>query len=1204
MSSWSSPSARSFVGFAHTAFLALLVFSELVPSVCLGNVVPVQAMAAKDRGMLPAAVSTANSSSLWGTGTCNSLLPGGGSVAPPGNVDTAWVTLEQEAISKVEEFYGQNSDPSHVYAWVYARGMTRAYMFATLVKAINDVHNGSYTADELAWVNAFAEVVRYGREWVAIDALNRLNTFNTSPAATSAVANNIVQLLFGVIGLPWRNDPKVPNGQDFLQQSQTALWGPPTVTNDAGNNIQNYPLGNAESATALHEMSEAIAFLNAVGDTQIRAPGGTDSALKTAMAGIEQSFGNVSAGDMAEAISSVKDVASIASSGENENEGSAIFTALANSVYVLTADVDAGVTLTAAESTAFTALNASSLFSALNDSSQFSELMNDFAAITQHSLPVGLATGNDPDCRTINHIGNASGLSPDATFNVLYYPNSTTSSYSYSTQVLGGNAAGTVGSSTGIPSDTVNDPSVMDWTYARDLGPGAPRIGANWPISEISYGVPGDTDFGWDQRAPSTFFSWAGYWYISFNGSQPNTTYNTTPFHIYVDGAHTVHPTDSEVASAIAAADPFDFPTAACDANYPYGAREDPALSPHDQTMDGSGHLVATNWPCLDWNWKTHLGTMLIVRGDQWDNNLALLPNYQVIFDILVKGDIADWTPVFVGHGGKGPGQPSDCEFAADDGVATAGVCLGWEEAAPFAGDVVESNQLWQRQQNDVCANDPATCQLGGASYGWTAPYPAGDTGECQAISPAAGMFVIQFVGEPNNCNTVPTSASFKVTPSIHYRDIYDNLWVAWRVPPTIGTSNFLNIQAAQLQTGNAGMLLDCDSNLKNAICLIGSGTHWSSEFHPGDSVMLVDPTNPQINTGGHLSMMRKIDSIQDDTHMFLSSSIECLSGADGNDCLFYNTAGYTSFMNPGDGNAGDGVGMYSWCTTSDCQSGSQTFQFNIYKMTEQNPGPNCATWNYTTTEHPPTSGCYYSNAIQFRTQTYPAQGLNSWWNASLPAPPATPAARPTVDAPSALEPWLDQPVITQQPKSVEVSAGASPSFTATATGSPTPTVQWQRSIDSGSTWNNISGASTTTYSLNSVTSGQNGWAFRAVFTNTNGSRTSPTATLGITAAPQLTLSPTPLQGLKLGDPITLTSAATGAPQPAADWQFSSDGGATWKGLGGVGPTISLMQGPSPSPPLLVRVEYINSVGSVTSLPVAIVADDIFSGSFEQIAGP
>jgi len=476
MSSWSSPSARSFVGFEHTAFLALLVFSELVPSVCLGNVVPVQAMAAKDRGMLPAAVSTANSTSLWGTGTCNSLLPGGGSVAPPGNVDTAWVTLEQEAISKVEEFYGQNSDPSHVYAWVYARGMTRAYMFATLVKAINDVHNGSYTADELAWVNAFAEVVRYGREWVAIDALNRLNTFNTSPAATSAVANNIVQLLFGVIGLPWRNDPKVPNGQDFLQQSQTALWGPPTVTNDAGNNIQNYPLGNAESATALHEMSEAIAFLNAVGDTQIRAPGGTDSALKTAMAGIEQSFGNVSAGDMAEAISSVKDVASIASSGENENEGSAIFTALANSVYVLTADVDAGVTLTAAESTAFTALNASSLFSALNDSSQFSELVNDFAAITQHTLPGGLATGNDPDCRTINHIGNASGLSPDATFNVLYYPNSTTSSYSYSTQVLGGNAAGTVGSSTGIPSDTVNDPSVMDWTYARDLGPGAPRI--------------------------------------------------------------------------------------------------------------------------------------------------------------------------------------------------------------------------------------------------------------------------------------------------------------------------------------------------------------------------------------------------------------------------------------------------------------------------------------------------------------------------------------------------------------------------------------------------------------------------------------------------------------------------------------------------------------------------------------------------------
>lgn len=92
-------------------------------------------------------------------------------------------------------------------------------------------------------------------------------------------------------------------------------------------------------------------------------------------------------------------------------------------------------------------------------------------------------------------------------------------------------------------------------------------------------------------------------------------------------------------------------------------------------------------------------------------------------------------------------------------------------------------------------------------------------------------------------------------------------------------------------------------------------------------------------------------------------------------------------------------------------------------------------------------------------------------------------------------------PQVTAEPASDSVAPPAVASFVALASGSPTPSVQWQVSIDGGTSWGNVAGATSTTYAF--ATSGQeDGYEYRAVFTNEVGSTTTSTATLTILDQP------------------------------------------------------------------------------------------------------
>lgn len=83
----------------------------------------------------------------------------------------------------------------------------------------------------------------------------------------------------------------------------------------------------------------------------------------------------------------------------------------------------------------------------------------------------------------------------------------------------------------------------------------------------------------------------------------------------------------------------------------------------------------------------------------------------------------------------------------------------------------------------------------------------------------------------------------------------------------------------------------------------------------------------------------------------------------------------------------------------------------------------------------------------------------------------------------SALGTWNPTITITLQPQDLTLQYGGSGNFTVAATVSDgsAPEYQWQNSDDNGSTWDTITGANTTTYSLSGVSTTDGGTKYRAV---------------------------------------------------------------------------------------------------------------------------
>ena len=136
-------------------------------------------------------------------------------------------------------------------------------------------------------------------------------------------------------------------------------------------------------------------------------------------------------------------------------------------------------------------------------------------------------------------------------------------------------------------------------------------------------------------------------------------------------------------------------------------------------------------------------------------------------------------------------------------------------------------------------------------------------------------------------------------------------------------------------------------------------------------------------------------------------------------------------------------------------------------------------------------------------------------------------------------------PSITENPASQTICAGGSVTFNSAATGAVSQ--QWQVSTDGGTTWNNVSGATAVSLTLNSITALQNNYRYRCIYTGQCNSSNTTGAVLTVQTAPAVTGQPANAN-ICVGSNATFTVTATGS-NLTYQWQLSTDGGANYNDI-------------------------------------------------------
>lgn len=129
-----------------------------------------------------------------------------------------------------------------------------------------------------------------------------------------------------------------------------------------------------------------------------------------------------------------------------------------------------------------------------------------------------------------------------------------------------------------------------------------------------------------------------------------------------------------------------------------------------------------------------------------------------------------------------------------------------------------------------------------------------------------------------------------------------------------------------------------------------------------------------------------------------------------------------------------------------------------------------------------------------------------------------------------------EAPVITLHPSAQTVNAGNTASFTAAATGFPVPTVRWQVSEDGGTSYGIVNGATAPTLGF-SASQSENGFRFRAVFSNSEASVTTTPARLTVGTAPTISTAAAATFGVT-GQAQSFPIVASGVP----DATFTTSG--------------------------------------------------------------
>tara|TARA_R110000822_G_scaffold15369_7_gene52986 strand:+ start:2769 stop:5450 length:2682 start_codon:yes stop_codon:yes gene_type:complete len=182
-------------------------------------------------------------------------------------------------------------------------------------------------------------------------------------------------------------------------------------------------------------------------------------------------------------------------------------------------------------------------------------------------------------------------------------------------------------------------------------------------------------------------------------------------------------------------------------------------------------------------------------------------------------------------------------------------------------------------------------------------------------------------------------------------------------------------------------------------------------------------------------------------------------------------------------------------------------------------------------------------------------------------------------------------PIVVLNPINESVVEGTgSIIFSASATGSPIPTVQWQKDVQGNGIFSNISGATSANLIVNGAdvtVVSNNGDKYRAEFTNTAGVIYSTESTLTITLAaevPIVTIHPIPQSVNEGSGSATFTVSYTGTTPITLQWQKDTKGNGSFSNV--ASPTVSGIDVTEASNDGdQYRVTLTNSEGSVISNP-------------------
>lgn len=175
-------------------------------------------------------------------------------------------------------------------------------------------------------------------------------------------------------------------------------------------------------------------------------------------------------------------------------------------------------------------------------------------------------------------------------------------------------------------------------------------------------------------------------------------------------------------------------------------------------------------------------------------------------------------------------------------------------------------------------------------------------------------------------------------------------------------------------------------------------------------------------------------------------------------------------------------------------------------------------------------------------------------------------------------------PVITKQPESLTVDAGATFMLHAHSSGVPTPVAQWQVSTDGGDTWTNFSGGEEGHLML-MATNEMDGNHYRARISNSIGNVTSEVAVVTVNVAVAPVFTDDAVANLVVGTPLADAVAASGTPAPT----YSVTAGSLPAGLTLDPATGAITGTPTATGPYSFTIEAANTAGTVSTVISGVV---------------